>query len=165
MSGPIPISTLFISLHSLLAIVLAYIVADERAKARIWHGEAERDIANQANPLEHPSPWAQFIEHLTQRIAPDAAPNPALLHRKIRAHSNFSEYVPQGLLLLMVLELTDAPAKLVWSLSLSFLIARLAHAYGVIVKYGPSIGRAVGFLGTLLVFLVGSLACLYYNWV
>lgn len=163
MPSPIPISTIFISLHGLLAITLAYIVADERAKGRIWHGETKRDIANQTDPLDNPSPWANFIEQLTQRIAPDSAPNPALLRRKIRAHSNFSEYVPQGLLLLTALELTDAPSKLVWSLSLSFLIARLAHAYGVIVKYGPSIGRAVGFLGTLLVFLVGSLGCLYYS--
>ncbi|MEA5600943.1 MAPEG family protein [Nostoc sp. UHCC 0252] len=42
-------------------------------------------------------------------------------------------------------------------------LARIAHAWGLIQTYGPSPGRAIGFFGTWLVYIVGSLACLYYS--
>jgi uncharacterized membrane protein YecN with MAPEG domain len=87
----------------------------------------------------------------------------AALQRKVRAHGNFAEYVPQGLLFLLALELMQLQAGLVWLLGVTLTVARVAHAYGVITQYGPSIGRAIGFFATWFVYIVGSVACLYYS--
>jgi uncharacterized membrane protein YecN with MAPEG domain len=56
-----------------------------------------------------------------------------------------------------------AQVWLVWLLGGTLTVARIAHAYGVITKYGPSIGRATGFFLTWFVYIVGSIACLYYS--
>jgi len=34
---------------------------------------------------------------------------------------------------------------------------------GLITKYGPSVGRATGFFLTWFVYIIGSIACLYYG--
>lgn len=85
------------------------------------------------------------------------------LQRKVRAHSNFAEYVPQGLLFIVMLELMQAQSRLIWLLGGALTIARIAHAYGLITKYGPSISRATGFFLTWFVYIIGSVACLYYG--
>ncbi|WP_299412064.1 MAPEG family protein [Acaryochloris sp. IP29b_bin.148] len=156
----IPISGFFIGLNGLVALALSYIAATERARARIWHGESPADIENQPDPLAAPSDWAATVERLTQKYA-TAPAEKGLLQRKVRAHSNFAEYVPQGLLFLIALELMRTSEQLLWLLGSGLTIARLAHAYGVISTYGPSVGRAVGFFTTWLVYIVGSLTCLY----
>lgn len=156
----IPISVFFIGLNGLVALALSYIAATERARTRIWHGESQADIENQSDPLATPSYWAATVERLTQKYAAKPTED-GLLQRKVRAHSNFAEYVPQGLLFLVALELINTPEQLVWLLGSCLTIARLAHAYGVISTYGPSVGRAVGFFTTWLVYIVGSLTCLY----
>ena len=53
------------------------------------------------------------------------------LLRAIRAHSNFAEYVPLGLLLIGYTEWSGAYAWLVHALALCLLAGRAAHAYGV----------------------------------
>lgn len=158
----IPISGFFIGLNGLVALALSYIAATERARVRIWHGESSADIENQSDPLAAPSDWAATVERLTQKYAAKPVEE-GLLQRKVRAHSNFAEYVPQGLLFLIALELMHTSEQLLWLLGSGLTIARLAHAYGVISKYGPSIGRATGFFGTWFVYVVGSCACLYYS--
>ena len=51
------------------------------------------------------------------------------LERNVRAHGNFSEYVPTFLILLLLLELTGtAPFTYLTVISLIFSIGRLAHA-------------------------------------
>lgn len=49
----------------------------------------------------------------------------------IRAHANAVEYLPIGLLLLLLLELSQGPAWLVHLLGSLFIIGRLIHANGV----------------------------------
>ena len=49
----------------------------------------------------------------------------------IRAHANAVEYLPIGLLLLLLLELGQGPAWLVHLLGSLFIIGRLIHANGV----------------------------------
>jgi uncharacterized membrane protein YecN with MAPEG domain len=159
----IPISTLFIGLNGLTAFVLSYIATSERVKARVWHGESKEDVVMQLDPLAHPSPWVLTIERLTQRQLKTSELDAGALQRKVRAHSNFAEYVPHGLLFLLALELMQAQAWLVWFLGGTLTIARIAHAYGVIVKYGPSVGRATGFFLTWFIYIIGSVACLYYG--
>lgn len=162
-TGLIPISTLFIGLNGIVAFALSYIAAIERTRARVWHGESKEDVAIQPDPLTNPSAWAATIERLSQKLSLGDIPDNGILQRKIRAHGNFAEYVPHGLLFVVALELMDAPAWIIWLLGSVLTVARIAHAYGVITKYGPSIGRATGFFLTWFVYVVGSIACFYYS--
>ena len=160
----VPISTLFIGLNGLIAFALSYIAASERVKARVWHGESKEDVVMQPDPLANPSPWVLTIERLTQRQLQKGEFDTGALQRKVRAHGNFAEYVPHGLLLLVALELMQARGWLVWLLGSTLTVARVAHAYGLIAKYGPSVGRATGFFLTWFVYIIGSMACLYYGY-
>lgn len=159
----VPISTLFIGLNGLIAFVLSYIAASERVKARVWHGESKEDVGMQPDPLVNPSSWVLTIERLTQQQLKKSKVDAGALQRKVRAHGNFAEYVPHALLLIVALELMQVQTWLVWLLGSSLTIARIAHAYGLITKYGPSIGRAAGFFLTWFVYIIGSIACFYYS--
>lgn len=141
----IPISALFIGLHGLIALVLSYLAAAERTRTRIWHGESKRDIVEQGDPLVEPNLWAALVERFTAKYLDTQTPDPAALQRKVRAHGNFAEYVPIGLLFVVALELMQAQSWLVWLLGGALTLARVAHGYGLIAAYGPSPGRAVGF--------------------
>jgi uncharacterized protein len=146
----------------LIAFALSYIAASERVKTRVWHGES-KDVGMQTDPLVNPSSWVLAIEQLTQKQLKKSEVDAGALQRKVRAHGNFAEYVPHGLLFVLVLELMQAQGWLIWLLGGTLTIARLAHAYGLISKYGPSISRATGFFLIWFVYIIGSLACLYYG--
>lgn len=64
------------------------------------------------------------------RIAIGDAGNPEML-RAMRVHSNFAEYVPLGLLLLLLAAGSGADPMLVHFLGLTLLAGRMSHAYGV----------------------------------
>lgn len=159
----IPVSTLFIGLNGFIAFALSYIAAMERTKTRVWHGESREDVVTQPNYLENPNRWAAFFESYTQKSVATKAIEDGVLQRKIRAHANFAEYVPQGLLFLVALELMQSQTWLLWMLGGSLTSARIAHAWGLIKTYGPSPGRAIGFFLTWVVYVVGASACLYYG--
>ncbi|MGG6265411.1 MAPEG family protein [Leptolyngbya sp. AN03gr2] len=163
MPALIPISTFFIGCHGLLALGLSYRVAIERTRQRIWHGATAAEVAAQPDYLKDPNAWAAFVEKLTQQTVARKTADDGVLQRTIRAQGNFIEYVPLGLLLLLALEWEKAPAAFLWLLGAMLILARIAHAWGVIQTYGPSPGRAIGFFGTWLVYLMGSIACLYYS--
>ena len=55
----------------------------------------------------------------------------AVLTRAVRAHANFSEYVPIALLLIFLLELGTDSKAWVHALCAVLLVGRLSHAYGV----------------------------------
>lgn len=162
-ANPIPISTLLIGLNGLIAFALSYIVVMERISTRVWHGEARADIATQPNYLDKPNRWVAFVEQLAGKMVKTKATDDGVLQRKVRSHANFTEYVPLALLFVVALELETSPAWLVWLLGASLTIARIFHAWGVIQIYGPSPARAIGFFGTWFVYVVGSLACIYYG--
>jgi uncharacterized membrane protein YecN with MAPEG domain len=159
----IPISTLFIGINGFIALALSYIVVMERTRTRIWHGESKSDVITQPNYLENPNPWAAYVEKLIQKSVVTKTSDDGVLQRKVRAYGNFVEYVPHALLFMIALELMDAPSWLLWLIGSTLTIARIAHGWGLIVTYGPSVGRAVGFFLTLFVYLVGAGACIYYG--
>ncbi|NMG20898.1 MAPEG family protein [Brasilonema bromeliae] len=159
----IPISTLFIGLNGLIALLLTYIVVMERTRTRLWHGESKEDVAIQRDPLINPNVVAATVEKLATKIIPDKVEDYGALQRKVRAHGNFAEYVPLGLLFVIALELMHSPNWLIWLEGGVLTVARIAHAWGLITTYGPSIGRATGFYLTLFVYIIGSLACVYYG--
>ncbi|BDA70524.1 hypothetical protein CAL7716_046900 [Calothrix sp. PCC 7716] len=158
----IPISTLFIGLNGIIAIMLSYIVAAERTKTRIWHGESKEDILKQPDALANPNAWAAFVEDMTQNFLSSATIDDGALQRKVRAHANFTEYVPLALLFIIALELMHSNIWLLWLLGVSLTVARIAHAWGLINTYGSSPGRAFGFFLTWFVYIFGSLGCIYY---
>lgn len=162
-TNAIPISTLFIGLNGLIAFVLSYIVVMERTRTRVWHGESKEDVAMQPDPLVNPTAWVSTVESMSQRLSASKAIDEGVLQRKVRAHGNFVEYVPIGLLFIIALELMHSQAWLVWLLGGTLTVARIAYAYGVITTYGPSIGRAIGFFLTWFVYIVGASACVYYG--
>jgi len=53
------------------------------------------------------------------------------LERTARAHANFAEYVPLGLLLIFFLEISSGSGLLIHALCELLLIGRVSHAYGV----------------------------------
>jgi uncharacterized membrane protein YecN with MAPEG domain len=56
------------------------------------------------------------------------------LQLAIRAHSNALEYIPITLLLLLTLELNDAPGLLIHTLGVTLLLGRILHAIGLPAK-------------------------------
>jgi uncharacterized protein len=64
------------------------------------------------------------------KIAIGDAGNPEML-RAMRVHSNFAEYVPLGLLLILLAAGSGADPMLVHFLGLTLLVGRISHAYGV----------------------------------
>lgn len=64
------------------------------------------------------------------RIAIGDSGNETML-RAMRVHSNFAEYVPLSLLLILFVELRAGPALLVHGLCVCLLVGRISHALGV----------------------------------
>jgi len=83
----------------------------------------------------------------------DASP----LFIAVRSHANFAEYVPLCLLLIAALEVQHGASLLVKVLAAILILARIAHPIGMATP-GPNPFRAGGFVGTILVLAVGSVA-------
>jgi hypothetical protein len=79
----------------------------------------------------------------------------AVLLQRIRVHGNFVEYVPMGIVLLLVLELNGARPLVLHSLGAGLFVARLLHAFGLSTSTGTTPGRFIGTILTWLVLLVG----------
>lgn len=86
--------------------------------------------------------------------------NPVML-RRIRAHANFSEYVPFILLMLGFLEASHLNAYLLHGFGITLLIARLLHGYALSFTESFEFGRASGTALTFLLLFVGGLLCAY----
>jgi len=84
------------------------------------------------------------------------------LTRAVRAHGNATEYIPTALLLLLVLALMSAPGLLLHGLGGAFTLGRIAQAAGMMQDKHPNAIRFTGNLLTGLVYLIASVAALYY---
>lgn len=80
-----------------------------------------------------------------------------------RAHGNNVEYVPITLLTLIAIEMAGAEAWFVHALGAGLTVARIAHAAGISISTGRTIGRFGGTLLGWIVLLIGSLTCIYYG--
>jgi uncharacterized membrane protein YecN with MAPEG domain len=72
----------------------------------------------------------------------------AALQRAIRAHANFAEYVPLGLVLILLVEGLGASALVVHSLGCALLVGRILHAFGVSQIREPMVFRMIGMVLT-----------------
>ena len=83
------------------------------------------------------------------------------LARAIRAHANAVEYLPLGLLMLLVIELDGARAEWLHLAGITLLAGRSLHAWGLSRRSGRSFGRALGIVLTWLVMLAMALQLLW----
>jgi uncharacterized membrane protein YecN with MAPEG domain len=83
------------------------------------------------------------------------------LARAIRAHANAVEYLPLGLLALLVIELDQVRPDLLHGFGVALLLGRALHAWGLSRTSGRSFGRAIGIVLTWLTMLAMALLLLW----
>lgn len=81
------------------------------------------------------------------------------LHRLIRAHGNFVEYAPVGLLVLAIMEMSKANTYLVWLAAAALVLGRAIHALGMFQASTPM--RATGMILTFTSLLVAAGAIVF----
>ena len=84
-----------------------------------------------------------------------------MLERAMRAHGNFVEYVPLGLILLGLMEVQQPPGWILNCFGGMLLVGRGLHAYGMIRPDGVISGRYWGTALTWLMLLGSSLMNLW----
>jgi uncharacterized protein len=85
------------------------------------------------------------------------------LRRRVRAHANFTEYVPLILLLVALLEMQHTSRMVIHGLLLLLVVGRLLHPFGVMAEPGSTrqtAGRATGAVLTLGVLAVAAVLLL-----
>lgn len=70
--------------------------------------------------------------------------------RRMRAHSNFSEFTPIVLILIALVEYSTGTSLWLWGVMALFSLGRIAHAFGM---DGWEAGRGIGIVSTMLVTL------------
>ncbi|QTH64747.1 MAPEG family protein [Psychrosphaera ytuae] len=78
------------------------------------------------------------------------------LHRAIRVHANFAEYVPLALILLVFLEINQTASWILNVLGTALLIGRVLHAMGLGKSAGTSAARLLGGVLTYSMMLVAA---------
>lgn len=81
----------------------------------------------------------------------------------IRTHGNFTEYTPIFLILLGLLEMSAVDARVLTTLAVVFVVARLLHVLGMGQEANLKL-RQIGMVGSFASILVASLYGLYSVW-
>ena len=84
------------------------------------------------------------------------------IERAIRAHGNFSEYVPLALILITMAEFRGAPSWSIHLFGLTLLIGRLLHGYCLCIKY-VALFRQMGVFLTLLTLLSVAITAFFHT--
>ncbi len=84
------------------------------------------------------------------------------LLRRTRAHGNCAEYMPIGVVLLVIVELTGAPALVVHLLGVALVLSRVMHAYAFVVRPMNYVVRRYGMLLNLGMMLVTGLGIFFH---
>ncbi len=84
-----------------------------------------------------------------------------LMTRRIRIHGNFAEYIPLLLLILFLLEISNASAVVLSLFAGALVLGRILHFYGLYTKETPMWARVWGMQLTLWPLLIGSFYLLY----
>jgi uncharacterized protein len=98
-----------------------------------------------------------IVTRMTTKTDLGDGDNP-LMSRRIRAHGNFVEYVPMGLILLGLNEVSGASAIWLWTIGALLLVGRILHAAGMIFTISPS--RVIGMMLTNWSLLIGAVLLL-----
>lgn len=86
--------------------------------------------------------------------------NPEML-KAVRIHGNFAEFVPFALLIMGFAEYNGAPGWFIHALGIALVAGRVLHVWGLSGTIGTSPGRLWGSILTHVVYLAGSLACIW----
>jgi uncharacterized membrane protein YecN with MAPEG domain len=79
----------------------------------------------------------------------------------ISTHSNFSQYVPLGLIGILLGELQGVSSKVLIGLGIALLLGRIFHAIGIVLsKPGPNLARVWGMVLTFFPLLLLAIASL-----
>jgi hypothetical protein len=84
------------------------------------------------------------------------------LAQAIRAFGNATEYVPAGLIALVVLAMAGANLLAVHAIGLTLFVGRLAHAVGLSRSGAASLPRAVGVTVTWIAYIMAGVALIFY---
>ncbi len=84
-----------------------------------------------------------------EKISVGDGGNDALI-RRMRAQSNFVEFAPFVLILIALIEMATGTSLWLWAASAVFIVARIAHAFGM---DGNDKARGIGILFTMLITL------------
>lgn len=76
------------------------------------------------------------------------------LARRIRAHGNFTEYVPIALILMLSAEIAGAPDWMLHALGATLVAGRVIHAWSLSARSIP--GRTIGMTLTFIVLVAGA---------
>lgn len=79
------------------------------------------------------------------------------LRQLVRAHANFAEYVPFGLLLLLLAELRGLPSWSLHAVGAALLAGRLLHAFGLSERPAALPWRVAGMVLTFTALGTGAL--------
>lgn len=84
-----------------------------------------------------------------EKISVGDAGNERLI-RRMRAQANFVEFTPFVLILIFLIELSTGTSMLLWGVMALYMLARIAHAFGM---DGNAMARGAGIAVTMLVLL------------
>lgn len=97
--------------------------------------------------------WRVAQVRISNKVPMGDSGNPAVIAR-MRAHANFVEYTPFVLILIGLVELAAGTELWLWAVGAIYLLARIAHAFGMDVQPpARSKLRGIGILGTMLTLL------------
>ena len=98
-----------------------------------------------------------IVTRMTTKTDLGDGDNPSMF-RRIRAHGNFVEYVPMGLILLGLNEVSGAGGIWLVAIGALLLVGRILHAAGMIFTISPS--RVIGTMLTNSSILLGAVLLL-----
>jgi uncharacterized protein len=87
------------------------------------------------------------------------------LSKRIRVHANAIEYLPLGLILLLLVEWNQTLPMLVHGFGIALIVGRVLHAFGLSKTSGASPGRVVGMIVTLTTMLCMAVLLLWQAFV
>jgi uncharacterized membrane protein YecN with MAPEG domain len=92
--------------------------------------------------------WRVGQRRISEKVSIGDGGN-ALVACRMRAHANFTEYTPFVLILIGLIELAAGSALWLWAVGALYIVARIAHAFGMDRPSG-NVFRMAGIMVTML---------------
>lgn len=96
--------------------------------------------------------WRVGQVRMSEKVLTGDGGNQTVICR-MRAHANYTEYTPFVLVLIAAIELARGSTTALWAIGAVYMLARIAHAFGMDAAY-PSKARMAGVIVTMLTLLI-----------
>ena len=107
--------------------------------------------------------WLSFrVSLLRLKGAAEGSLDKETLHKVVRTQGNAAEYIPLGLIALLILELQGAPGLLLHVFGLMLLGGRLGHFYAFSRSTGRSRLRQYSMVATYAMLMFSGLTILWF---